>query len=242
MHKTDFFSKGIRPSNLNCNDYRSYRRYTLMDYSKLKLSIILFILNISFGIIGYCVLENMGIFDALYMTIITLSTAGFSEIKPFSQGGRIITLLIIITGIGVGTYTLGQVFRIFVEGELRLLLGRRKLDKTISGLKNHWIVCGFGRIGKIISRELAADKMKFAVIDQNTSKIEELEQQQHLSLNMDATTEEALMKDGIQLAKGIVTAVRSDANNVFITLSVKAFRPDIFVLSRISDVKMKASC
>ncbi len=194
-------------------------------------------LNVSFGTIGYYLFEDMGLFDALYMTIITVSTVGFSEIKPLSQGGRIITMIIIIFGISVGTYTLGQVFRIFIEGELRTFLGRRKLEKTISNLKNHWIVCGYGRIGKIISRELAADKMKFIVIEQNPAKIEELEQHQYLYLNMDATTEEALLKAGIQDARGIVTAVRSDANNVFITLTAKGLRPDIFVLSRSSDIK-----
>ena len=208
-----------------------------MDYSKLRLSLTLFLFIISFGTLGYWLFEKMGFFDALYMTVITVSTVGFSEIKPLSQEGRVITMLIIITGITVGTYTLGQVFRLLVEGELRIFLGRRKLEKTILTLKDHWIICGFGRIGKIISRELAADKVKFVVIEQNPAKIEALEGEQFLYLNMDATTEEALIKAGIEYAKGIVTAVRSDANNVFITLTAKGLRPDIFVLSRSSDDK-----
>jgi voltage-gated potassium channel len=125
--------------------------------------------------------------------------------------------------------------RIFVEGELQYFLGRRKLRKQLSDLKDHYIVCGFGRIGRIVSEELAAARMPFVVIEHDTAKVEELEQNGYLYLSLDATTEDALRKAGIMTAKGVVTAVRSDAHNVFITLTAKDLRPDIFVLSRTSD-------
>ena len=135
-----------------------------MDYSKLKVSLALFLLIILSGTAGYSLLEGMSPFEAFYMTLITISTVGFSEIKPLSDPGRALTILIILTGISVGTYTLGQLVRMLVEGELSIILGRRKLNKSIAGLKNHWIICGFGRIGQIISRELAYDNIPFVII------------------------------------------------------------------------------
>jgi voltage-gated potassium channel len=206
-----------------------------MDYSKLRLALILFGGIIALGTAGYATVDHMPIYDAFYMTIITISTVGFSEIRPLSPAGRAITIVIIVTGISLGTYTLGLIVRIFVEGELQFYLGRRKLRKHISDLKNHYIVCGFGRIGRIVCEELAAARMPFVVIEQDHNKSEALEKTGYLYLNLDATTEEALRQAGIMTAKGVVTAVRSDANNVFITLTAKDLRPDIFVLSRTSD-------
>jgi voltage-gated potassium channel len=206
-----------------------------MDYSKLKLSLILFCGIIAFGTLGYATVDHMPVFDAFYMTIITISTVGFSEIRPLSPAGRVITIIVIVTGISLGTYTLGLLVRIFVEGELQFFLGRRKLRKQLSTLKDHYIVCGFGRIGRIVSEELAAARIPFVVIEQDTAKVEELEKNGYLYLNLDATTEDALRKAGIMTAKGVVTAVRSDAHNVFITLTAKDLCPEIFVLSRTSD-------
>ena len=181
-------------------------------------------------------MEGLGFFESFYMTVITVSTVGFSEIKQFSEAGRIITVIIIVTGIGAGTYTLGQLTKALLEGELRAILGRRKLEKNISKLKNHWIICGFGRIGKIICDELAEDGIKFVVIEQDPEKTLDLDDR-YLYINQDATSEEALREAGIMTAKGIVTAVFSDADNVFITLTAKGLRPDIYILSRASEVK-----
>ena len=208
-----------------------------MDHSRILIAFILLLTVIFAGTTGYYGIEDMPVFDAFYMTVITISTVGFSEIKPLSQAGRILTIAIIISGISVLTYTLGQVAKIFVEGELRRILGRRKLEKQISELSNHYIICGYGRIGSIISHELAAEKIPFVVIENNSAKIEKLEEEHYLYLNMDATSEEALIRAGIQKARGIVTVVESDADNVFITLTARGLRPDVFVLARASDVK-----
>ncbi|MDX9786727.1 MAG: potassium channel protein [Desulfobacterales bacterium] len=208
-----------------------------MDYSKLRVSLALFFLIISCGTIGYSFLEDMSVFDAFYMTLITVSTVGFSEIKPLSEAGRLLTIIVIITGISVGTYTLGQLVQMLIEGELGIILGRHKLKKNIAGLKNHWIICGFGRIGRIISSELSEDNIAFVIVEQNPEKNVDLEALGYLYFNMDATSEEALIKAGINSARGIVTAVHSDANNVYITLTAKGLRPDIFILARASDEK-----
>ena len=208
-----------------------------MEYKKLSISITLLIGILTCGTLGYYFFEAMTLFESFYMTLITISTVGFSEIKPLTPPGRIITIFIIVTGISVGTYTIGMLVRILIEGELREMFGRKKLEKQISELKNHFIICGFGRIGKIVCQELHADNIDFIAIEQDASAVEELERKGYPYLQMDATSEEALTRAGIMKAKGIVTAVQSDADNVFITLTAKGLRPDIFVLSRSSDEK-----
>lgn len=192
---------------------------------------------IVFGTCGYSLVERMPLFEAFYMTIITISTVGYAEIVPLSQTGRTLTIIIIILGITVGAYTIGLLVRAFVEGELAKMVGRRKVQKQILGLKNHFIVCGFGRIGRIMCSELAADNIDFVVIEQDPAAIEDIEIQRYLFIMMDATSEEALLAAGIMKAKGIATAVNSDANNVFITMTAKSLRPDIFVLARASEEK-----
>lgn len=208
-----------------------------MNYPKLKLSLFFLLVTIAFGTSGYVVFEDMPPFEAFYMTLITISTVGFSEVKPLSHVGRAITMIIIILGISLLTYTLGQVARIFVEGELRKILGRRKLEKQISELHDHYIICGYGRIGAIIVGELRNAGIPLLVIDQDPDNIAVLEANRILYLNMDATSDDALVKGGLLKARGLVTAVSSDADNVFIALSAKEMRPDIFILARASDVK-----
>ncbi len=211
-----------------------------MDYSKLKISLFLLFATVAFGTFGYVLVEDMVLFEAFYMTLITISTVGFSEVKPLSYMGRLITIVIIVWGISLLTYTLGQVARIFVEGELRIILGRRKLEKQIAALKDHYIVCGYGRIGAIIVHELRAEKIPLVVIEQNPAQIEELESENILYLGMDATSDETLISAGLQSARGLVTAVSSDADNVFIALSAKELRPDIFILARASGVSSES--
>lgn len=208
-----------------------------MDSKRLRYSLMMLIGIIAFGTFGYYLVEKMPLFDAFYMTIITISTVGFSEIRPLTPLGRTITLFVIVFGISVGTYTIGILVRVFVEGELVKIFGRRKVQKQVSELTDHFIVCGFGRIGRIICKELAEDNYDFVVIEQDPAAVEEIEAKKYLYLVMDATTEEALLQAGIMKARGIVTVVNSDANNVFITMTAKSLRPDIFVLARATDEK-----
>lgn len=211
-----------------------------MEFVRLRTSVILLVSIVLFGTFGYTIIEHMPLFDSFYMTLITISTVGFSEIRPLTQAGRMITVVIIISGISLLTYTMGQVAQIFVEGELRKLFGRRKLERNIALLEDHYIVCGYGRIGEVICKELADEKIPFLVVEQDTTKIEVLERDGYLYLAKDATADETLLEAGLLRAKGVATAVSSDADNVFITLTAKGLRPDIFVLSRAADIKNEA--
>ncbi len=208
-----------------------------MDFKKLRTPFAVLIVILVSGTLGYCVIEQMPLFDAFYMTVITISTVGFSEISPLSARGRVLTILIIAASISIGAYSVSMIMRVMVEGEMRRRFGKKKMEKQISKLKDHFIICGFGRIGKIICEELHTDQIAFVVIEQEPSAVEDIEEKGFLSLQMDATSREALMKAGIMNARGLVTAVSSDANNVFIILTAKELRPEIFILSRTSDAK-----
>ena len=208
-----------------------------METDKLRASVFLLLLIVVFGTVSYAAIEKMTMFDSFYMTLITISTVGFSEIKPLTQPGRIITLIIIISGISLLTYTLGQGAKIFIEGELRELLGRKKLEKKIASLTDHYIICGFGRIGEVLCGELAEENIPFVVIERDLDKFDILEKVQYLYLKGDATDDDILLQAGLNAAKGIATVVANDSDNVFITLTAKGLRPDIFVLSRASDAK-----
>ncbi len=174
-----------------------------MERKRIRNSLSLLALTLAFGTLGFYIFEDMPLFDAFYMTIITISTVGFSEVKPLSSIGRIITILIISTGITIGAYTIGMLLRMLIEGELSRTFGRKKLEKSISVLKAHWIICGFGRIGTIICQELQSENIPFVVIEEDPSRNEELENEGYLYINMDATSEEALIKAGIMQARGI---------------------------------------
>ena len=182
-----------------------------MGSKKLRYSLLMLVGIIAFGTFGYYFVERMSLFEAFYMTIITITTVGFAEVIPLSQIGRTITVIIIILGISVGAYTIGVLVRALVEGELVKIFGRIKVQKQVSGLKNHFIICGFGRIGRIVCDELESDNIDFVVVEQDPQIIEHIQARKYLYIEMDATSEDALMQDGIMKAKGIVTAVNSDA-------------------------------
>jgi len=201
----------------------------------LRKSFTLLFMIIAIGVIGYYLIEGMPLFEAFYMTMITISTAGFQEVRPLSTAGRVLTIFIISGGITTAAYTIGTVVRTFVEGEMTKTLGRRKVEKKISQLTNHYIICGYGRIGGLISKELQQHGQNFVVIENRQSSIERMEADKVLYLPLDATVDASLLEAGIMKARGIVTAVGSDADNVFITLTAKGLRPDIFILSRASD-------
>jgi len=204
---------------------------------KLRISLYLFIVVTVIGTTYYHFIERMSIIDAIFMMAITLSTVGYGEVQPLSPTGRIFTIFVIIFGITITGYTAGTFIRMFIEGELSRRFGRKKVEKTITKLKNHYIICGYGRIGRLIVRELQKHNVKFIVIENDPTQIAELESKSVPYMLLDARDENTLIKAGIMRAKGLVTAVMSDADNVFITLSARMLRPDIFILARSSDPK-----
>lgn len=192
--------------------------------------ILLFILFLGTG--GYMLIEGWSFLDSLYMTVITITTVGYGEVGQVSVPGRIFTIFIIFFGMGIIAYILGMAAQAMVEFQLRSLIGRTKLGLKIKSIKDHYIICGFGRIGKIIVRELKANNLPILVIDNMHDMKPALEHENIPYINDDATSEEVLLEAGINRAKGLVSVVASDADNLFITMTARGLNPNLFILAR----------
>ncbi|MFH1349703.1 MAG: potassium channel protein [Pseudomonadota bacterium] len=190
------------------------------------------LLVITVGTIGYMIIEKWNVLDALYMTVITITTVGYGEVRTVSEAGRLFTILVIFLGMGIMAYILGMAAQVMVEFQIRSIIGRTRLERKIRSIKNHYIICGFGRIGKIMVKELKASRIPMVVIDNMAELKQFLENEDVPYINDDATSEEVLIEAGIDRAKGLVSVVASDADNVFITMSARGLNPHLFILAR----------
>ena len=181
------------------------------------------------------VIEGWDGLEALYMTVITITTVGFQEVHPLSRGGRIFTMFLIFSGVGFMFYFLGSLARMMVEGTIKDIFGRRKLEKQISQISGHYIICGFGRIGRTVSQLLTEKPIEVVVIEKDLDTIPIFQEKKMLYVIGEATSEENLLKAGIVRAKGLVAAVSSDADNVYISLTARGLNPDLFILARAAE-------
>jgi voltage-gated potassium channel len=191
---------------------------------------------LSLGVSGYEWIEGWGFLDSLYMVVTTLATVGYGEVHPLSRAGRVFTIFLVVGGVGLVTYTVGTVTRMIIEGELQTFMGRRRAMTKIRGLKDHYIICGFGRIGSLVASEFQRRPMPFVVIERNEQKILALPQDYPI-LHGDGTEEEVLLQAGIERAKGLVTVLHSDADNLFVTLTARDLNPNLFILARYEEPK-----
>ena len=204
------------------------------------ISILLAALLIIIGTIGYIVIEDWSALDALYMTVITLATVGYGEVHPVSDVGHVYTIILIITGVGFFLYVAGAVIQFMVEGRVRLLLGRRRLDRKIARMKHHYILCGYGRIGKVICSKLLQDNRPVVVIDQNAGLVETLDGLGFTYLCGDATDEDVLLKAGIHQARALIAALGTDTDNVFLVLTGRQLSPELHIIARAGTEQAKA--
>jgi voltage-gated potassium channel len=197
---------------------------------KLLLAFLLIFLVISFGTLGYMFIEGWNMVDSLYMTIITLASVGYKEVHDLSFRGKMFTIVLIIGGVGTVAYALTAGARIILEGELQDVFGRRRLEKKINELKDHYIICGYGRMGKIICRELREKDIKFVVIEKEPALISDKEDV--LIVKGDATRDEALKEVRIEKAKGLISVLPTDAENLFVVLSARGLNPSLSIVAR----------
>uniref|UniRef100_A0A831UG96 Potassium channel protein n=1 Tax=Geobacter metallireducens TaxID=28232 RepID=A0A831UG96_GEOME len=209
----------------------------------LKISIAILLLLVSAGTAGYMAIEGWVFLDALYMTVITLGTVGFKEIHDLGDAGKIFTICLIIFGVSVLGYIVGSLAQIMFEGQIQRIIGRKKVERKIEALRDHYIICGFGRIGALICREFAAKPIPFLVIEKHPEVHEKLHHEEYLHIRGDATEDETLLRAGIKRAKGLISVVTSDTENVYITLTARGLNPDLFILARSgeegSEIKLK---
>jgi len=204
-----------------------------LDHLKQSIiSIALFIALLAIGSWGYMAIEGWDFFDALYMTVITIATVGYGEVHIVSPTGRMFTLVLIFLGVGFFLYVVGNFIQFLVEGRIRYVLGRRKLDRQINKLKNHYIICGYGRMGRALARFLIQRYLDVVVIEQNQARTSVMDEDGILYLVGAATDESLLIRAGIERARGLITVVGSDADNVFLVLLARQMNPDIFIVAR----------
>jgi voltage-gated potassium channel len=197
---------------------------------KLILAAVLIFLVISFGTAGYMSIEEWGFLDALYMTVITLTTVGYEEIHKLSTSGRIFTIILSITGVGTVLYTLGIGAQFVLEGEIQQIFRRKRLGKKLEALKDHYIICGYGRMGRIIAYELKMKYLNIVVIEKYPEALNGTED--FLVIEGDSTKDDTLRRAGIERARCLISVLPTDAENLFVVLSARAISPNLLIVAR----------
>jgi len=201
----------------------------------IRVLIALFLMIISIGTLGYMVIENWNIFDALYMTVITLTTTGFQEVHPLSMPGKLFTVLILTGGVGFLTYIITSLIRIFTEGEYKKSIWRNKMQKKVSVMKNHTIICGFGRMGQAVCEEFERRNQPFVVVENDPEVINALHEKAYTCVLGDASNEETLKKANVSSAKNLISVLTTDAQNVYTVLTARDLNRKIYIVTRALD-------
>ena len=201
---------------------------------RIVVLVILSMLLTAFGTAGFMIVQNYTFIEALYMTVITLSTVGFTEVHPPDTAGRIFTIILILMGVSFVAFSLAYFSQILLDGNLLEAYRRRKLKKKLDKLENHFIICGYGEMGEIVAGELKKHNIPVAIIDSNDSVLGRLSEKELIYLSGDATDEENLISAGIRRARGLVSVVTKDSENVFIVLTARDLNKDLLIFARAS--------
>jgi voltage-gated potassium channel len=184
------------------------------------------------GTIGYMVIEGWGAWDAFYMTVITVTTVGYKEVHDLSRAGEVFTVLLLLGGVGAALYTFTLLAAVVVEGRLPQQFQRRRQVRMLQTVTDHFIVCGYGRIGRIVAREFQRQKVPLVVIERDPQRLQTAMEDGVLAVEADASREDVLKRVGIDRARGLIAAVGTDAENVYAVLSARGLRPDLFIVGR----------
>lgn len=200
--------------------------------SKLRLSLFFLLLTFTIGTGGYVIVEGWHFLDSLYMTFITLTTVGFKEVKPLSDAGRTFTIFLIAIGVFSGGFTITALAHLILEGQLQAILGKRKMEKKVKKLKNHIILCGFGRVGRQVANELTRRGESFVIIESDEDMIPVGEKNDLIFIQGSASDDDVLEHAGIERARAIVSTIPDDAENVYLSLTARQINPDLFIIAR----------
>lgn len=217
------------------------RADVMTEYQRLGYALLFLLLVMAVGVATLMRVEHFTFMDALYMTVITLSTVGFGEVQPLSGAGRIVVSLMIMCGVVLIGYVSVAIGGIVLEGRLRRYLGGRIMRKELDRLSGHYIICGFGRMGRIVSEELISEGEPHVIVTDDPEAAENLREEGRLVVQGDATEDEVLEEAGVKRAKGLVASVSSDVANLYITLTAREMslndNPDLYILARAAEDK-----
>ena len=199
---------------------------------KTVLILVFLMIILITGICGYAILLKVDVVDALYMTVITISTVGYGEVARMNDAAKLFSIFLIFAGLSAVGYGVSSLVSFFFEGELRVAWRKKRMDGKIQELKNHYIICGAGEVGRTVIHSLQEHRSSFVVIEENEKRVEELEQSGILAVLGNATHEDVLKHAGIERAKGIVCALPTDSENVFTVLTAREMNEDIYIVSK----------
>ncbi len=184
------------------------------------------------GTVGYMVIEGWNAWDAFYMSVITITTVGYKEVHELSFNGQVLTVLLLFGGVGAALYTFTLLATVVVEGGLPKRLQRRRQARMLETIKDHFIICGYGRIGSIIARQFQRQQVPLVVVERDPERMQAALEHGALAVEADASREDVLKRVGIERARGLIAVVGTDAENVYAVLSARVLRPDLFIVGR----------
>jgi voltage-gated potassium channel len=200
-------------------------------FRKIYLVLAMLAVAISSGVVGFMIIEHYSFIDALFMTIITVSTVGYQEVAPLSDAGKVFDMILIVTNLGLFTYFISTFTSFFLDGEFREHLKKRKMERSIEALKGHVIICGYGRNGRAAANVFQQNNKPFVIIEKRLSD----KQNADYFVEGDATTEEVLTEAGIANASALITTLPVDAENLYIVLTARQLNANLKIISRASD-------
>ena len=187
------------------------------------------------GTLGYRLIEGWPFGDALFMTVITITTVGYREVHELSGAGRVFTMALALGGVFTLLYAAMEVIRAIVSGEVRDTFGRQRMERSLAEFKDHRIVCGLGRLGRLVCQEFSAQALPFVVVDRQAELVDGFRMPHGIAIQGDATSDEILRRAGVERARALVTVAASDADNLFITMSARLLNERVYIVARAED-------
>ena len=218
-------------SNLYIMD-KYYLSSTVSPFQKLRMVLVAVVLIVLIGTVGLVSLEDMSYLEALYMTVITLSTVGFGEIKELHDDSRVFVIFLIVFGVMIGGYLVTIIGQLTFEGQFKEIVARRKMRKNIKKMTGHYIIAGFGRVGRQVAREFVRKKVPFVIIEKETDEISKILAAGYNFVEGDATDEDILHHVGIDVADTLISTLPDEAHNVYLTLTARDMNPKLKIIAR----------
>jgi voltage-gated potassium channel len=200
--------------------------------TKLRISALTLFFILLIGTLGYVLIEGWNVFESLYMTVITLSTVGYGEVRQLSRPGQFFTIFLIFLGLITFVYAASALGELLIEGQLLSILGRRKMGKKVKRMKNHVILCGYGRVGKQVAQIFAERKQPFVIIEKSQELLEGIDKSGHVYLAGSAADDDILQQAGIDKAMALVSTLPDDSENVYLALTARQMNPNLVIIAR----------